>query len=52
MSYPLIILCAGAYFDFLVRTDYPNTDGDLDRWRPPLTNQLFNGLVFQELLDK
>jgi len=52
MSYPLIILGAGASFDFLIRNDYPRDDTDLDRWIPPLTDNLFNGVQFQSLLSK
>lgn len=52
MSYPLIILGAGASFDLLSRSDYPRDDIDLDRWIPPLTNNLFNGVQFQDLLSK
>lgn len=52
MTYPLIILGAGASFDFLRREDYPTTDIDLDWWIPPLTNRLFDGTKFQSIITK
>jgi len=52
MSYPLIILGAGASHDFLKREDYPRADTGLDLWIPPMTNQLFNGVQFQTLIIK
>lgn len=51
MSYPLIILGAGASLDFLNRENY-GKDGDLDLWIPPLTNQIFDGTRFQAIIIK
>lgn len=51
MSYPLVVIGAGASAGCLNRSDYPNNDSDLDRWIPPLTTQLFDGTKFHELLS-
>ena len=51
MSYPLIIFGAGASTDFLVRGDYPY-DSDLDQFIPPLTDRLFDGTKFQDIINK
>lgn len=53
--YPLIILGAGASFDFI---DNPRhhpvgfRDTDLDKYRPPLTNNLFDTTRFYNFLEK
>jgi len=52
MSYPLIILGAGASFDFLQRNEYPPHAPDLDQYLPPLTNKLFDGTKFHEIIAK
>lgn len=52
MSYPLIVLGAGASFDFLQRNEYPSHAPDLDQYLPPLTNRLFDGTKFHEIIAK
>ena len=52
MSYPLIILGAGASRGFLERNDNPNYSPDLDQYIPPVTNELFDGARFHELITK
>lgn len=52
MSYPLIILGAGASFDFLRRDENPSYDTDLDQYIPPLTNRIFDGTKFHEIIAK
>lgn len=53
MGYPLIILGAGASFDFLDLEGFSGKEQDnLGAWRPPLTNQLFDGTRFQDFLEK
>lgn len=52
MSYPLIVLGAGASFDFLQRNEYPSYSPDLDQYLPPLTNRLFDGTKFHEIIAK
>lgn len=51
MSYPLIILGAGASFDSQPNTDFHDS-GTLDDWHPPLTDNLFDTKRFYEILKK
>lgn len=48
MAYPLIILGAGASFDYL-DTDRNTKDSN---WSPPLTNQIFNVRKYESILNK
>lgn len=56
MAYPLIILGAGASYDSIDIEQYSGTNkkAELDRYKPPLTNQLFSHSreLFQNLLTK
>lgn len=55
MAYPLIILGAGASYDSIDIEQYSGTKkSNLERYRPPLTNELFSHSreIFQNILDK
>ena len=53
MSYPLIILGAGASFDSLENhTQFGIRKKELDQWKPPLTNQIFDPARFSHILDR
>ena len=53
MGYPLIILGAGASYDFMRLEQFNNVERHaLEQWRPPFTNGLFDGTRFQELILK
>ena len=54
MGYPLIILGAGASFDCLNKTQFTEPDyfrNELDKYRPPLANDLFDTKRFSEIMD-
>jgi len=54
MKYPLIILGAGASYDLLDENDHddPVIKMNLRQWKPPLTNDLFEGARFGSLRSK
>jgi hypothetical protein len=52
MKYPLIILGAGASYDFQDLREYnPQEEYERKKWQPPLTNKLFDGSKFEEILN-
>lgn len=53
MPYPLIILGAGASFDSLEdHSQFGAREAELDNWKPPLTNEIFDRARFSLILDK
>lgn len=53
--YPLIIVGAGASFDYMNNLRHHPVgyrDTDLDKYRPPLTNDLFDTTRFYEFIEK
>jgi len=53
MSYPLIILGAGASMDYLKADDHiEHRDGNFSKYRSPLMNQIFDDARFYEILSR
>jgi len=55
MSFPLIIVGAGASYDFMDKSKFPESkvfQNKLDQYQPPLTNSLFNTENFLDIIDE
>lgn len=53
MSYPLVILGAGASHDFLkIERHEQNDQNSLRTWKPPLTNNIFDVSRFSQIIGK
>lgn len=53
MAYPLIILGAGASFDYIEQNKYPERFHDLfNKFKPPLSNNIFDAVKFIDFIDR
>lgn len=55
MAFPLIILGAGASYDYMDKSNFVEShysDNNLDKFQPPLTNFLFDTVRFYELIEE
>ena len=54
MSYPLIVVGAGASFDYLNQNNLPSSfiHANQAKWRSPLMNQLFDNTRFDDVINR